>query len=89
MRVLKLLLIPAALALAPAAMAAPTSPGGRADDEVMSGIETTPVYHRGYWHDRYYYGPPRRYWRGHRYGHRYYYGPRCYWSRYWHRTVCR
>jgi hypothetical protein len=88
MRVVKLLLIPAALALAPAAMAAPTSPGGSAAD-VKSGIETTPVYHRGYWHDRYYYGPPRRYWRGHGYGHRYYYGPRCYWSRYWHRTICR
>jgi len=87
MRLVEILLIPAALAIAPAAaLAAPTSPGGNAN-EVRTGIETTPVYHRGYRHDRYYYRH-RPYYRPY-YGHRYYYGPRCYWSRYWHRTVCR
>lgn len=84
MRLVKVLLIPAALAIAPAAaLSAPMPPGGNAD-QVRTGIEPTPVYHRGYWHERYYHRPYR-----YHYGPRYYYGPRCYWSRYWHRTVCR
>ena len=85
MRILKVLMIPAALAVAPAASMAATTPPG-APERVTTGVETTPVYHRGYWHDRnYYYRPYRPHWRS----HRYYYGPRCYWSRYWHRTICR
>ena len=84
MQILKVLMIPAALAIAPAAsMAATTPPSANAPERATTGVESTPVYHRGYWHDRYYYRPHRPYWRG------YNYAPRCYWSRYWHRTVCR
>ena len=81
MRILKVLMIPAALAIAPAASMAATTPPS-APERVTTGVETTPVYHRGYWHDRYNYRH-RPHWRG------YNYAPRCYWSRYWHRTVCR
>ena len=85
MRLLKTLLVPAALAFVPAlaalpATAAPTAPGGSAAT-TDTGIETTPAWHRGYRHD-YEYGPYYR-------PHRYYYGPRCHWSHYWHRTICR
>ena len=85
MQILKVLMIPAALAITPATgMAATTPPSANAPERATTGVETTPVYHRGYWHDRYYYRPHRPHWRGY-----YYYAPRCYWSRYWHRTVCR
>ena len=89
MRLLKILLVPAALAFVPAlaavpAGAAPTSPGGNTAT-VETGVETTPAYHRGYWHESYYYN--YRPYRRHNYS--YYYGPRCHWSYYLHRTVCR
>jgi len=90
MRILKVLMIPTALAIAPAAtMAAPTSPGSA--PEASTAAQATPVYHRGWRHDRgwgpyqYNYRPYRPHWRSYRYN----YSPRCYWSRYLHRTVCR
>ena len=86
MRLFKIL-IPSALALAPAIGAAvPASaapPSANMPATAQSGVEAVPVYHRGYEHD--YYDRRHR----HRYGYRYFYGPRCHWSRYWHRTVCR
>ena len=94
MRILKVLLIPAALALAPAAsIAAPASPVG-APEQARTAIEATPAHYRSYYHTHRRYVPPRRYWRGHyrpyRYRpYRYYYGPRCYWSQRWHRRICR
>jgi hypothetical protein len=86
MRFLKILLVPAGLAIAPAAsMAAPTTPGGNAPDEVRTGIDVTPAYHRGgYYHDRYYYRPYRRHWGWPGYGYRYYYGPPRHYYRYRH-----
>ena len=90
MRILKALLIPAARALAPAAgNAAPTSPGG-APEQAYAGVEATPVYHRGWRHDR---GYGDRY-RHYRYHHRpyyrpYRYAPRCFWSYRWQRRICR
>jgi len=89
MRILKVLLIPAALAFAPAAaLAAPAPPGGTASTEVGTGIEATPAHYRTYYHTHYY-APPQRY-RQPRYApHRYNYRPRCYWSNYYQRRVCR
>ncbi len=88
MRLVKVLLIPAALAFAPAAsLAAPVPPGGNAGDEIGTGIETTPVYHRhGYYHDRYYYRPYYRYrpYPYHYRPYRYHYRPYRHWRR-WHR----
>jgi hypothetical protein len=99
MRILKVLLIPAALAIAPAVgNAAPASPGGAAE-QARTAIEATPVYHRGWRHDRGY-GPRHRYrsyrysrphYRPYRYNYRpyRYHAPRCYWSQRWQRRICR
>jgi hypothetical protein len=98
MRILKVLLIPAALAIAPAVgNAAPTSPGG-APEQARTAIDATPVYHRGWRHNRgygYRYRPyrySRPYYRPYRNRYRpyrYQFAPRCYWSQRWHRRICR
>jgi hypothetical protein len=104
MRILKILLIPAALAFAPAAaMAAPAPPGGAAPAEVRIGIEPTLAHYRTYYHTHRYVPPrtytPRRYRQSrtapYRYNYRrtapyrYNYRPRCYWSSYYQRRICR
>ena len=87
MRLVKILLVPAALAIAPAASFAATPPSGSANDEIRSGIEVTPAYHRhGYYH---YYRPYPYYYRPYYRPYRYFYGPRCFWSHRYHRTICR
>ena len=95
----KILLVPAAVALAGAtATAAPglvgAAPPANAADARAGGDVT--LAHHTYWHSRrqwerrhwrrHHYAPYRYHYRPYRY---YYYGPRCYWSHYWHRTVCR
>ena len=77
MRLLNILLIPAAVAMVPAATFAATPSSGSTADEVRSGIEVTPAYHRhGYYHYYrpypYYYRP---YYRPYRYYRPYYYRP--------------
>ena len=79
MRLLKILLVPAALVIVPSAGFAATPPNGTVPNEVRDGINATPAYHRsGYQHYRPYdyrpYYRPYRYrpyyyrpWRHHRY----------------------
>ena len=91
MRLFKILLVPAALAIAPAAsFAAPALPNANAPDEIRNGIELTPAHYTGYYHPhRYYAPPPRRYWRGYYYAPPRFVGPRCFWSHHYRRTICR
>jgi hypothetical protein len=74
MRLLKILLVPAALVIVPAASFAATPPSGAVPSEARDGINVTPAYHRGYWHhySPYYYRPYYRPWRYYR---PYYYRP--------------
>ena len=77
MRLLKILLIPAAIAIVPTATVAATPPSGSTTDEIRTGSEVTPAYHRhGYHHYYrpypYYYRP---YYRPYRYHRPYYYRP--------------
>lgn len=89
MRILKVLLIPAAVAMAPAAGIAAPASHGVTPEQARTAIDATPVHYRGYYHTHRRYYPPRRYWRGHYRPYRYNYRPRCYWSRYYHRRICR
>jgi hypothetical protein len=74
MRLLKLLLVPAALVIVPAAGFAATPPSGAVPSETRSGIEATPAYHRGgYYHYRPYYYRP--YYRPYHYRPYYFYRP--------------
>jgi hypothetical protein len=75
MRLLKILLVPAALAIVPTASSAATLPGTAAPNEIRNGVDVTPAYHRrGYYHYYrpypYYYRP---YYRPYRYYRPYYY----------------
>ena len=82
MGILKVLLVPAALAFATAATtAAPASPGGTAPAEVLIGIEATPAHDSRYYHEHRY-KPQRRNTR-----YRYNYAPRCHWSNYYQRRI--
>ena len=75
MRLLKILLVPAALVIVPAASSAATLPGAAAPNEVSNGVDVTPAYHRsGYYHyyRPYYYRP---YYRPYRFYRPYYYRP--------------
>jgi hypothetical protein len=100
----KLLILPAALALAGGAATANAAPGAAGATVPASladtrlGGELTPVHHtywhwryqNRYWRHRHHYRPYRYYYRPYRYYRPYYYyRPRCYWSHYWHRTICR
>ncbi|MGH7003242.1 MAG: hypothetical protein ACREIP_04775 [Alphaproteobacteria bacterium] len=99
---LKVLLVPAGLALAaipvqaaPANVAVPP-----AAEVTPNGADVAQVqydrnwrrdrrYYRGYYYRPYNYRPYRPYYRPY-YRPRYnYYTPRCYWSRYWQRRICR
>ena len=90
MHILKVLLIPVALAFTPAAaMAAPAPPGGVAPTEIRIGIEPTPAHYRTYYHTHRYDVPPQRYRQRNYTPYRYHYVPRCHWSSYYQRRICR
>jgi hypothetical protein len=101
MRILKVLMIPAAIAIAPTTVEA--APGNAAQFPAAAlesrDAAITAVRHnwRHYWQQerREARRDARRDWRQYkrwqrRHGYGYYYNsPRCYWSSYWQRRICR